>query len=415
MNCEEIRKNLDLYIDSEILSDEERESIRAHLEECEACRREYEEMNKINEELKKLAEVELPKDFHKNLMKEIRKSNGKKEPFFKRHYRWSMAAAAVLLAGVVTTAGLGLLPGGNLMMGKSVPAEEAAMDYGAPEIYPAEEPTATRSGEMVTQTFTEEMDGEIVESGGGAVASASEDGTVERKIVKTVYLDLDTEAIEATFNQIVGHVEGLGGYVAYSDLGNVYYGWYEETNSQEQMRNGTINARIPAEQLDEFVDYVKTQGEIRTQSLNTSDLSDYYYDIEAQVANLKAREERLRELMDEAEDISDIIEVERELSRVRNEIDNLTRNLRYIDKDVDYSTVNIELREVMSKTRIATEDRDIWTEAKEGLIENVNRLIRFLQSALIWSISYLPIVIVSGVVLVVLYGVLRKLGIRRKK
>lgn len=413
MKCEDIRKNLDLYIDAEILSDEEREEIRTHLDDCEACHREYEEMKKIQSELEKLADIELPKDFHKNLMKEIRKTDAKKEAFFKRHYRWSMGVAAVLIVGVMTTAGINLIP--RLSMGRGQTAmDSASVEYGAPE----EPNTKAAFTNDVQLTFNESvgMADEAEEAQSAEPSPVALDGTVERKIVKNVYIELDTEAIEETFERIQQHVDGIGGYVEYSNIGDIFYQYYEKTQSQEQMRNASINARVPAEQLDAVIAYVESQGEIRNKTFNTSDQSDYYYDIDSQVQNLKAREDRLRSLMDEAEDISDIIEIERELSRVRNEIDQLTRNLRYIDKDVDYSRVNIQLREVMSSSKIAPEDRNIWTEAKEGLIKNVNRLINFLQNAMIWSISYLPILIAGLVGLGVLYWLIRKLGrIRNKK
>ncbi len=423
MKCEDIKKDLDLYIDSEILSEEDRKEIHAHLDGCEDCRREYEEMKKIKEELAKLSDVELPKDFHRNLIKEIRKTQMKKETFFKRHYKWVTAVAAVLVIGVMATAGLELLPRMGAFRGASVQtadsmnyemaaAEEAG--YGAPEA------EFTKSADMytVTMTFDEEMSdaGMTIspeqprDSNNGASIT---DASLERKIVKNVYLEMDTEEIENTFNSIHQYVTSLGGYIEYSNIGDVVYNYYDRTQSTEQMRYATINARVPSDKLESTIGYVETVGEIRTRTLNTQDRSDYYYDVENQVENLKVRETRLRDLMNDAEDISDVIEVERELARVRNEIDSLTRDLSYIDKEVDYSTLNMQIREVLTSTKINPEKRNIFTEAKEGLIKNVNRLLNFLQNAVIWFVSYLPIALVLAAGLGLLYWIIKKLGIKK--
>jgi hypothetical protein len=415
MNCEEIRGKLDDYIDSEILSDEERAEIQAHLEKCEECRREYEDMVKIKEELKKLADVELPKQFHKNLMKQIRKTNTRKEPFFKKNYKWVTAVAAVLIIGVFTTAGILVIP-----TFKSSTMEQSAISYDmAMAEAPRESGENKAFGSDAEFDFAEEMGvvstGMTAEDGASVSPETTAEGTDERKIIKTVYVEMDTEDIEAAFNTIGSHVEGIGGFVEYSNIGDVVYGYYEKTQASEEMRYASINARVPQEQLNEIITFIENLGVTRSKTLNTTDRSDYYYDVESQIANLEAREDRLRDLMESAEDISDVIEVERELSRVRTEIDGLTRNLRYIDKDVDYSTVSIQMREVMSSSKINTEERNIFTEAKEGLIQSINKLLNFLQSAFVWMVSSLPIFLTVLLGLWIIFGIIKKVRIKRIK
>jgi len=359
MKCEDIRKNLDLFIDSEILSDEERKEINAHLDQCEDCKREYEEMKKIKEELKALGDVELPKNFHDDLMNKLKGTNKKSQPFMQRHYKWFATAAAVMLLGIMTTAGMLLLPFG----------------------FKSEAPMAMYDKSMDTNfagpsavEFTESLDYDRAgdDEYPEIKLTMNEAVTEERKIIKGIHIELDTQDIELAFNSIHTQVSAVGGYVEYSNIGNVGYYYDERTKSQEEMRYASINLRVPSDKLDDMVAYVEGLGEVRTKSLNTTDQTDYYYDIDSQIENLKVREERLREIMDKAEKISDILEIERELSRVRNEIDGLTRNLKNIDKRVDYSSMTIQLREVLDSSKINPEDRNIFTEAKEGIIKNIN-------------------------------------------
>ncbi|MBN2259568.1 MAG: DUF4349 domain-containing protein [Clostridiales bacterium] len=401
MKCEDIKKNLDLYIDHEILSKEEIEAIDAHLAECDDCRLEYDEMKKMIDELSRLSEVELPKDFHDNLMNEIRKSNKINETFFKKHYKWAVGTAAVLLAGIVVTAGIQMAPG--LLRGSSqMVAYDERVDYGM-------EAPSMDSSKSVNLEMTEVSPEAMPEE------SPMATNVEERKIIKNIYMELDTSDIELTFNNIQNQVNAVGGYVEYSNMGDYYYGYYERTQSQEKMRYASINARVPSNQLESVTAYVESLGELRTKSLNTVDQTDYYYDIDAQIENLKVRETRLRELMDEAKNISDIITIESELSRVRNEIDSLTRNLKSIDKNVDYSTLNISLREVEDSSKINPEDRSIWQEAKDGIIKNINRIINFLQSTVIFAISYLPVAVMGLIGLGAVYWMIKKTGIFKRR
>lgn len=386
MNCKEIKGKLDLYIDNELLLEEEKKLIEEHLKECESCNQEYKEMIKIKKELEKLKDVELPKDFHKKLMKNIKNDQNKKTSFFLRHYKAVTAVAAVCLVGVISTSVILLLP--NMKMESPVydMIQNTSKDMAISPEY------SMMAGE--SEVF-DQSDG----FGDKKESSATSD---ERKIIKNIYIGIDTEDIEKAFNEISFNVEALGGYVEYSSIGNTTYGYYEKTNSHEEMRYANINIRIPSEELNNMILYVESFGEVTNKSTNTVDQTDYYYDIDNQIKNLETREVRLRDLMDEAKNISDIIEVERELTRVRNEIDALTRNLAYIDKSVDYSFLNVQLREIIDiESKINPVERNVFEEAKKGIIKNINRLINFMQSAFVFIISYLPMIIVIGVVVVI--------------
>jgi len=408
MDCKEIKDKLDLYIDDEILLDEEKKLIEEHLKECKSCNQEYEEMIKIKKELEKLKDIDLPKDFHKKLMKNIRNDENKKTSFFSRHYKAVTAVAAVSLVGIVATSAMLILPNLNMMKSDEVMYGIAgkSMDY-SPEYA------------MVQDNVLANVATLFDESDGFSDKEESVTNSDERKVIKNIYIAIDTENIENAFNEISFNTEALGGYVEYSSIGNKTYGYYEKTNSNEEMRYASINIRIPSDELNNMILYVESFGDVTNKSTNTVDQTDYYYDIDNQIKNLEAREDRLRDLMNEAKDISDIIEVERELTRVRNEIDALTRNLAYIDKSVDYSFLNVQLREIIDiESKINPVERNVFDEAKKGIIKNINRLINFIQSAFIFIISYLPMIVVIGVVVVIMakfYKKMKPIRFRKKQ
>ncbi|MCK5762582.1 MAG: zf-HC2 domain-containing protein, partial [Clostridiales bacterium] len=228
MKCEDIRKNLDLFIDSEILSDEERKEINAHLDQCEDCKREYEEMKKIKEDLKALGDVELPKDFHDNLIKKLKGTNKKPQPFMQRHYKWFVGAAAVMLLGVMTTAGMLFLPFGLKAEEAPMAMYEKGMDSNYGDSRGAV-PTESLDYEMATDEAYPEMEITMSEA-------VAEEAFEERKIIKNMYIELDTQDIEMAFNSIHVQVSAIGGYVEYSNIGNVGYYYNDMTKSQEEMR-----------------------------------------------------------------------------------------------------------------------------------------------------------------------------------
>jgi len=398
VDCKQTREYLNDLVDDNLESGLKSE-ILAHLDKCDDCQKEFSAFQKIAEAASNLTPPSLPGGFHEALMGELRKEARPRRAFFKRNYKWVAGIAAALLVGVIVTAGFQ-----NLYWQGFNGASMETMDEAV-----AEEPASAAPQEGFSEKSFD---------GGMAAAEAYGEDTgvtgvqgeeAPRKIIRNVTMEVETPDLEAAYKRLSDQVDLFGGFIENGNLGDYYYGYYEKIQEATWMRDAQITARIPSENLDDMIAFVEENSKVRTMRTSTQDQTEYYYDVDAQVENLKVREERLRELMEKAEAIEDILKVENELFRVRSEIDALQRNLKSIDSRVDFSTLFIQMREVEDSSAITLEDRSMAGEIREGFIRNINRIINLAQDAIVYGASALPVVIVIGFIGLAAYWIVKKI------
>ncbi len=222
-------------------------------------------------------------------------------------------------------------------------------------------------------------------SAGVMVSNSAESNST--KIVKSFSLNIEVKNVEKTkqyieekMKEVKGQVENFYSY-SYLDTDNLAY---------------NFNLKIPTEIVNQTLNDFKTLGIVKGESLSVTDKQEYYSDNENKLKNLYARRDRLRKMMaNKTEKLADVIQVDRELSSVQNQIEYLEKSNQTIDNDVILSDFNlVVLPEVSieafnnSKWRLG----GAWTEA-------INDLIVFGQK----SVSYaLKLVVFSPIILVVL-------------
>ena len=103
--------------------------------------------------------------------------------------------------------------------------------------------------------------------------------------------------------------------------------------------------RIPVEHFDVFLNAVAKLGVAESRKQTAQDVTEEFVDLEAQISNKKKLEERIVELVqNQSGEIKDVIEVERELGRVRGEIEQMEGRLRYLTNRAELTTVSIVAR-----------------------------------------------------------------------
>ena len=95
---------------------------------------------------------------------------------------------------------------------------------------------------------------------------------------------------------------------------------------------------------------LSTLGNIPYSYTYTENISAQYYDTQARMENYLAQEKRLNELLEKAENVTEVIEIERELTEVRYKIESLQGTLKNWDRQVSYSTINLNVSEVVEYT-----------------------------------------------------------------
>ncbi len=273
---------------------------------------------------------------------------------------------------------------------------------GASPMVPASPPAGgeAMSGMMGMMSGMEGMPAAEDRAVAGVAAAIPPD--VPRKIVYTADVDLVVEDFAAAAEQVVRLVEQFGGYVAESDLGG----------TPGVQRHGRWKVRIPVEKFDSFVEGVVTLGELNHRQTDSQDVTEEFYDLEARIKNKTVEEQRLIKHLEETTGkLKDILDVERELSRVREEIERLQGRLRLLANLTSLTTVTINLQERLGYTPVQAPT--FGTRIGHRFQASVEQLVRFGEGIVLALVSVVPWLPVWFVVLAATWLIARRLLRRR--
>lgn len=202
------------------------------------------------------------------------------------------------------------------------------------------------------------------------------------KVVKNAYMSIKTEDVEETLAKAVFYARSKNGYVENSQ-------YFKNTSEAH------ASLRIPSGELDSALAYFEKLGRLEEKSLSEADVSRQYRDLAARIDNLKAEEQQLRILFEKATQISDMLEIERELFRIRQEIELNTSYLQSYDRDVAYSMVSL---------RIYSEKDRMW----DYLVEKFKSAFEGSLYLLILILAYVPYVALAYIVYVIIKKIRRR-------
>ena len=212
-----------------------------------------------------------------------------------------------------------------------------------------------------------------------------------RKLVKNGNMTLETKEFDEGLTYLLTLIEENGGYIQSQSTHNssLY-------NKNERFcRNATIIARIPAENFESTEDIISQKFNITYKNDYIDDITDDYYDAQAHLDTLKAQEKKLLELLDKAEDLSDVIELEQALAECRANIDSFTGRLKRMDNQVAFSTVNITLNEVIEYNDSYNTPLTFTEKLKNSFAYSGRHLKNFFSGLLFFIIEDLPVVIIQ--------------------
>ncbi|MBQ6431992.1 MAG: DUF4349 domain-containing protein [Oscillospiraceae bacterium] len=207
-----------------------------------------------------------------------------------------------------------------------------------------------------------------------------------RKLIRTVSLGVETEEYDVLLNGIAERISLCGGYVENMSA---------DTRYSSDSRYATLTVRVPADRLDEFVTAVSGISNVVQRSENTEDVTLSYVDLESHTAALRTEQERLIELLEQAENVSEILEIEDRLAYVRYELEYMQSQLRTYDNLVEYATVTLSVSEVTKLT--PTVEKGFWEKIGDGFNDSLNGVWEGLKSFFSFLIIALPYLVVIAV------------------
>ncbi|MBE5942874.1 MAG: DUF4349 domain-containing protein [Lachnospiraceae bacterium] len=268
-------------------------------------------------------------------------------------------------------------------------------DSMADEAYDMEEaPAAGAESKGVTQDEPSEVTS--VEESKEQVAKGNQ------KIIKRYSYDYETEHFDDAYAYLKEQVTSFDGYIASSEI--------RGSGSSEDYRRLYLTARIPADKSDQFVSGLGQLGTVTNQSESAEDITLQYSDTESRIAALKIEQERLNDLLKQADSLETIIALEERLTDVRYELENYASKKRLYDDLISYSTVDITLEEV--KYTVENDNDTFFSRIITGLERSVRDVGQGLLGFIEWFIISIPYFIIWGIIIFVIVRVVRKM--RRK-
>lgn len=166
----------------------------------------------------------------------------------------------------------------------------------------------------------------------------------EAKIIKTATLRFETQNLETTAGNIKQAIVKFNGQVQ-SD---------EERNEYNTVSR-SLTIRVPNESFDNFIDEIsKGVSYFDRKEISSRDVTEEYIDTQSRIKTKKALEERYLELLKKANKVSEMLEIEKELSEIREEIESKQARLQYLENQVSYSTVYIYFYKTVAEKQGAT-------------------------------------------------------------
>lgn len=257
--------------------------------------------------------------------------------------------------------------------------------------------------EYIDEEYTEEA---VEEYDSGMDAEMLDESASNRKLIRNVSMDVETEQFDALIGQIEEKTKALGGYIEDS---YTYNGGSYRSNDT---KNANLTIRIPSVKLDEFLSAVSEQSNVTSKNETVTDVTLQYVDLESHKKALEAEQERLLEMIEQAETVEDMITIESRLSEVRYQLESQESQLRTFDNQIQYSTVYLTIAEVEKYTPVA--ERTFFEKISDGFTDNLAGVAEDLVNFVIWFISSLPYLVVWGIIIAIAVKLIGK-GIRDKK
>jgi hypothetical protein len=202
---------------------------------------------------------------------------------------------------------------------------------------PTSPPVVVRSGEQSAVEAVRVFPYPITVTNSGPTSQSPAPAAIpSRKLIRNAQLDLEVKSFQVAVDTITSLVNSGGGYV---DTSNSQRGG----NGKLQ---GTIVVKVLPQNLDAFLLKLRDLGEIRNQAVSTDDVTKAYYDTQARLDNARRMETQLQDLLKRDNGkVSELLQVERELGRVRGEIEQMQGELKLYDFQVQYATVTLTVQE----------------------------------------------------------------------
>lgn len=235
------------------------------------------------------------------------------------------------------------------------------------------------------------------------LADNTKEISANRMIIHQAQLQIKVKNLEKARLKIENKVKEYGGYIVES---NVY-------RESDEMVSGRMTVRVPEKDFQAFLNDTEADAaDILQRNVTGQDVTEQYIDLESRIKSKRAVEKRLLEFMDGAEKTEDLLKISGDLAKVQEEIELIMGQMKYLENQTSYSTVEINMFEDrVIVPELGKKDLDTWEKTKKQLATSTNFILAAISGLIVFFIGNLPVIIILLIIGAGIYLTVK----RRKK
>lgn len=279
---------------------------------------------------------------------------------------------------------------------------------GAPEYPPASRaplPPAKDVAPAVAAAPAAQADGgevQIALNQSGTAAAGANEPRLQRQIIYDAVVRIVVEDFTDIPQQVEKRVKEAGGFVAHAKVQGL----------TGRPRSGEWKIRLPLAGYSTFLDQARSLGELQSLSADSQDVTEQYYDLDSRIRNKEREEARLLKHLEESTGkLAEILTVEKEISRVREELERMQGRLRVLQDLVSLATVTLHVDEI--KGYVPTQNPTFGVRISRAFDQSWAALVATSQTVAVAGVAIAPWAVALGIPGIAFILVIRRLTRRR--
>lgn len=210
-----------------------------------------------------------------------------------------------------------------------------------------------------------------------------------RKMIQKVWIDAETEDMDGVMQSVNAKIKELGGYVEAQESYN------GSSYSGTRRRTADLTVRIPEDKLEQFVEQVNSASNVVSTNRTVDDITLSYVATESRIQALETQHARLLELLAKAETMEDLLTIEKELTNVLTELEQVKSTLKVYDNQINYATIHLTVTEVKEYT-VVEEPESVWDRMGTGFMNTLEGVGEFFKELAVFLVAGSPVIVLLG-------------------
>lgn len=225
----------------------------------------------------------------------------------------------------------------------------------------------------------------------------------DRMVIYEANLSIEVKDYNKVEKELQDRAAKLNGYVV--ETANYNHG--------SDFLEGYLTVKIPQESFHSFLNEVESNSvKVNERRISGSDVTEEYVDLESRLKSKQVVEERLLSFMEKAEKTEDLLKISNDLGNVQEEIEQIVGRMKYLQNNVNYSTVTIHLQErlINVSTIQDPEELNTWVKAKSLFMDTTNGLMSFFSGLFVLLVGLSPVFAPLILIVLTVVFILKKKG-----